>query len=174
MVAGNVLGASAAAEAAEAENRANLYNAALADRNADLAEYDAQWAINKGEADAALIRRDVDQVVGQQRSSFGASGVEVDSGSTADVVVDTQTLGELDALTVERNSARQAWSIREEAKSYRMQADMYRAGHKDPTSVFGGSLLSGLAGTGGQFLLSGGYDKLSNRYRRKPTTGKKE
>ena len=164
MATGNVLQAGAAAEQAEAENRANFYNAALAERNATLANLDAEWSLKVGKANAALTRRDVKQVVGSQRASYGASGAVVDSGSAADVVVDTQALGEMDALTIERNAARQAWAKQEEGKSYQLQADMYRAGYKDPTDVFGSTLLAGLANTGGQFLVSGGYDKFSNAY----------
>jgi len=143
-------GASAfgAAEEAEARNQAHMFNAALLERNARIAEMDAEYAIGKGKSDRRRLEQEVDQFKGGQRASFAGSGVVVDSGSALDVVADTAALGAIDALTIERNASREAWALKEEARGARAQAGLHRGSVTDPSKAFFTSLIGGAANVG--------------------------
>lgn len=91
----------------------------LFQRNAQIAEIQAQDAIARGKVEEKRARRTTEQVIGAQRTGFAGQGVDVNRGSALDVQADAAYLGELDALTIRNNAAKEAWG-------YRMQADDMR------------------------------------------------
>jgi hypothetical protein len=58
-------------------------------------------------------------LTGSQRAAYAAQGVDINSGSAADVVANDKQLGALDVLTIKQNAAR-------EAHGYEMQANLAR------------------------------------------------
>lgn len=87
----------------------------LFQQNSQIAEYQAQDAEARGKVSEKLSRRQTEQVIGAQRTSLAGQGVDVNRGSALDVQADAAYLGELDALTIRNNAAKEAWG-------YRMQA----------------------------------------------------
>jgi hypothetical protein len=65
-------------------------------------------------------------VIGTQRAEFAAQGVDVGSGSAVDVQKDTAYQGEIDALTLRTNAAREAWGYTVEAQGETLQAQNTR------------------------------------------------
>lgn len=100
--------------------------AELADYNAGVADLQAKDAIVRGAHDESRFREGVDQMVGQQRAGIAASGVDVNSGSAVDVQADTRHLGELDALTIRTNAAREAWGYQVQGQDLRRRAEITR------------------------------------------------
>ena len=87
------------------------YEAEVAGQNAQLASKAAGDALQRGKEDAAAARMRVRAIIGAQRAKYAASGAEL-SGTPVDVLADTAQLGELDALTIENNAAREAYGYR--------------------------------------------------------------
>ena len=85
------------------------------DWNARIAGMQADDAINRGAYEEARFREQIDQFIGTQRATQAASGTDVNYGSNVDVQADTAYLGELDALAIRMNAAREAWGYRVEA-----------------------------------------------------------
>lgn len=108
-------------EQASAESQAQLseYNAAVADVQAADAEV-------RGEIDANRFRARTRGIIGEQRAGFAAGNIDVGFGSAVDVQADAAFLGELDALTVRTNAAREAWGMRVEGEDLRKQAEIQR------------------------------------------------
>ncbi|MCF7791191.1 MAG: hypothetical protein K9M56_04250 [Victivallales bacterium] len=126
--AGNIKQASNMKAAAAAQN----YNAQIQHRNAQIQEQMAKDAEERGKEESAAYRRKIRRLRGQQRARYGASGVLVNSGSPLAVQMDTAKFGEMDALTLEHNAAREAWGHRaqktnflNEAKQLEWQAGRY-------------------------------------------------
>jgi len=119
-------------------------NAAITQRqNADYAT-----AVGDQQADIqGLKNRDL---LGTQKATQAASGIDVNMGSAVDVRSSTSKLGMLDALTIRSNAARQAYGHELEAANETAQSKLYRAKAKSATwsgiISAGGSLLSGAAG----------------------------
>lgn len=99
----------------------------LAEYNARVAELHADDAIVRGKESEQRLRKDVRGLIGSQRVAFAASGQEVDSGSALDVQADTAALGELDALTIRTNAAREAWGYRIQSEDSRTRGAIARA-----------------------------------------------
>lgn len=74
-----------------------------------MAALNAADAINRGSAAAARVRAQGSETAGAQRAAGGASGVDVSSGSIADVESQERKFTALDLVTIGNNAAREAW-----------------------------------------------------------------
>lgn len=110
----------------KAEQNAAKYNAAVANNNAILAERQRNDSIERGKEEELNFRRQLNQLKGSQRANYGASGVSFASGSPSDVLVDTAVLGEIDALTVRDNAAREAYGFDVQKQNYLSEAQFQR------------------------------------------------
>lgn len=88
--------------------------------NARVGELQAQDSIQRGEFDVRQQRMATRSLIGAQRAAYGAQGVELDEGSALQVQRDSAGFGELDALMVRNNAAREAWGHRVDAINSRM------------------------------------------------------
>jgi general stress protein YciG len=96
--------------------------------NAKVAELQAEDALQRGADEESRFRTSVRGLIGSQRAGFAGQGVDVGSGSAADVQADAAFLGEQDAQQIQRNAEREAWGFRVEAEDRRKAADVARKG----------------------------------------------
>jgi hypothetical protein len=89
--------------------------------NAQVAELQAQDALDRGRQDEATYRQGVRTVMGSQRADFAGQNIDVESQSALDVSADTAYLGELDAQQIRTNAQREAWGYKVQANQSRMQ-----------------------------------------------------
>lgn len=115
------LGISAAGTAVSAIGSIKAGNAQkrIAEFNAAVAEQQAVDALARGAEDEANFRAGVRGLLGTEKAGFAAQGVDIGVGSPVDVQEDTAFLGELDALTIRTNAAREAWGYEVEAENFR-------------------------------------------------------
>lgn len=97
-------------------------NAELLAFNQQMAEAQATDAVARGKEQEAVFRQGIRGMIGSQRAGFGASGLDVGTGSAVDVQADTAYWGEIDALTIRVNASREAWGYKVTAEDYRRQA----------------------------------------------------
>lgn len=127
-------------------------------QNAMFLRQSADDAIARGRRDSDQQRQDTQQLIGTQRTAQAASGGEINTGTNALIQQDTAQLGELDALTISNNAAREAYGYNVEATSNERNAKVIKKAGKNAviSSVIGGALggvsgdtFSGLFGSGG-------------------------
>lgn len=106
-----------------AQAQAN-YQAAVSRNNAQMAEWQAQDAIKRGQIEEDQHRRKVSQFIGTQRVGFGASGFDLGDETAVDILGDTAAMGEYDALTIRNNAAREAWGYRVQGSNYTAEANL--------------------------------------------------
>lgn len=116
----------AAKEQGEAQRRAAESQAQLLDFNAHVADLQAKDAVERGAEEESRFRAGVRGMVGAQRAGIAAGNVDVGYGSAVDVQADAQHLGELDALALRNNAAREAWGYKVEAIDIRKRAEITR------------------------------------------------
>lgn len=116
-----VAGYAASQRNARATRKQGWFEAEQLGRNAAFAEEQASDALKRGAEAEQRSRGETAQLRGTQRASLAASGVDITSGSAAELQGDTTELGELDALMIRNNAAR-------EARGYKFEADEYRRG----------------------------------------------
>jgi len=123
---GQIKAGNAEKKAGEAEQRAAESSAQLEEYNAAVAEIQAKDAEVRGAQEASRFRQRTRALIGEQRAGFAAGNIDVGFGSAVDVQADTAFLGEIDALTVRTNAAREAWGFRVEAEDRTQQAKIDR------------------------------------------------
>ena len=100
------------------------YNKSIADSNAAVAEWKAKDAIARGEKDVYDLRTQIKGLIGKQRAGYAGQGVDVNEGTAADIQAQTAYLGELDAITLRNNAAREAYGYRVQGWNYSAQGKM--------------------------------------------------
>ena len=93
----------------------------------------------RGEEDVTRYRRDLDQIVSQQRVISAASGVDINSGTAGAVQKDTRAIGELDIQTIRENARREAYGLRANSE---VNAKSMRAGANAAFASAGMTLLT--------------------------------
>lgn len=103
--------------------QAGRYQRQVADYNASVAELQAQDAVVRGRDAEKRHRSQVSGLIGAQRASMAAQGQDLSDpdSSAGQIQEDTAYLGELDALTIRNNAAREAWGFRVQAEDMRMR-----------------------------------------------------
>ena len=107
-VAGQIQQANAASAAAG-------YNAKVAQQNAEIATQNANYAGAQGEQNVAAAQSESRAKVAAITANQGASGVDVNSGSSVDVRQSEAKLGMLNALNVRSQAVRQAYGFQTES-----------------------------------------------------------
>lgn len=148
-----------AKKAGEAQKRAADSQAELLDFNAHVADLQAVDAVERGATDESRYRVGVRQLIGSQRVGFAAGNIDVGVGSAVDTQADTAMLGELDAMTIRQNAAREAWGYKVQATDTRKRAQIARqegvmleaAGKANQTAARVATV-GGILGAGGSLL----------------------
>lgn len=125
-IGSTMIGGYAQVQAGNAQAEASRYNAQVAEMNATLADRAAKDALERGKTEEQRKRLEIAQLQGRQRAAMAANGVDLTFGSPLDTLVDTATMGELDALTIRRNAAREAYDYEAQGVNYRADAGLSR------------------------------------------------
>lgn len=147
------IGAIGQVQQAQATASANKQNAQIAEMNAKLADRRARDALERGKENEQQQRVKAARLMGQQQVAMAANGVDLTFGSPLDTLVDTATMAELDALTIRKNAANEAYDYKVDGVNKRAQASMYR-------SAASSALTGGYLGAVGSVITGG-----ANAYR---------
>lgn len=101
--------------------------AGLSDINARMSESAAQQTLLAGQRDEQKSDIATANLKGAQRASMAANGIDLGVGTAAQLLTSTDTLGEIDANTIQSNAVRNAMGYRTQAVNQTNQANMSRA-----------------------------------------------
>src|SRR5262245_32386493 len=160
LAAGTALSAVGQWRAGGAAKKAGESAAQQQEWNARVAEVQAQDAIARGQEAEQNFRTQVRGLLGTQRAGFATQGVDIGVGSPLDVQAHAAYLGELDALQLRANAAREAWGDRVEARDRRFAANVARRGGEvQATAGRWGAGATALSGAGNLLLAKYGWDQ---------------
>jgi len=149
-VAGTGLQAAGALASANAQKKEALYNAQVAKNNAQIAGQNAQYASEAGAAATEGAQLKARAAAGALTSEIAANGIDVNSGSAADVRAAQNELGQYSVNQEAQKAALQVYGFRTQGTGFNAEAglDEARAANAGPAGALaaGGDLLRG-AGT---------------------------
>lgn len=153
-VVSGAVGAVGAVMNAQAQSSAAKYNAEVAEQNAKIQQQNATWAGQAGEQQAAVEEQKTRARVGAIVASEAANGVDVNSGSALDTRSSARELGELSALTIRSNAAKEAYGYETQSWNAQAQANLDKADASAASAA-------GMIGAAGDLLggVTGGIDK---------------
>jgi len=142
-------------QAAKAQAGQYQYQAAVDRNNKIIADRQAEDAIKRGDAEEDEHRRKVAAIKSDQRVGFASRGIDLGSDVVTDTLSDTAMLGELDALTIRSNAAREAYGYRVQGMNYEASAGNNALAAKNAksagkTAMFS-TLLSGASTVAGDY-----------------------
>lgn len=83
--------------------------------NAQIAGVQAEDAIRRGNKSASQFKKQVKGMKGSQKAALAAQGIDIGSGSAAEILDNTDTQGALDVQTIKNNAWREAWGYKTQA-----------------------------------------------------------
>lgn len=154
-VAGGAMAAKSKMDSAAAQSSNAAYQAQVAENNAKIANTNAELETQSGEIQAANNEMKTRSKVGTTMAQQGASGVDVNSGSSVGVRAGESELGMLDSLTIRSNAARRAYGYQvaatgDTAQSGLLTTESQQIKEAAPWQA-GASLLSSASSVGGKF-----------------------
>lgn len=132
------------------------YQGAVARNNATIARQNAGYSAAAGSSQITQQGLKARSQEGSLRAGIAASGVDVNSGSAADVQTSQRELNALDSATVANRAAEQVYGYGTQATSYDAQSKLDQA--QVPWDIAGGVLKAagGLAGSASSLPGGGG------------------
>ena len=125
------------------------YQAGVAANNKIVADRAADDSIKRGAVEEERKRQDIELLKGNQLAGFAGSGTDLSSGSALDVIGETAALGELDALSIRSNYARESYEKKVQGNNFQAQSLLYNYQQQsiNPSASAGLSLIT----SAGQF-----------------------
>ncbi len=94
------------------------------EQNAKFSEMAANETTSRAEADVRRLQRQEKKVIGDQRATLAAQGIDVDDGSAAEAQEEVRLATAQDIQTVRNNAWREAYGLRSGAIDYRSRGAM--------------------------------------------------
>jgi hypothetical protein len=145
-----------AQQSAAAQSKAAGYQAQVAANNATIANQNATYARQAGEAKATTQSLQARARLGAAVTGEAAQGVDVTTGSAADVQATDRALGQLDTETVRNNAALTAYGYRSQSTGFTAQSGLDQAQSANALAAGNiagvGDLVSGAASVSQKFL----------------------
>ena len=112
---------------------------AVAENNADAANVAAADALRRGEQDSQKSMREARLMMGSQRAAYSARGLDISSGTPADVIEQTDFFGRQDAAQARTNARKEAWSIQNRGAAYSAEARAQNPFLSTTSTLLGGA-----------------------------------
>lgn len=152
---GSVIGAVGNIESGYSNANAAKYQAQVAENNSAIAGRNAEFATQEGNVQAENQGLKNRSQAGSIIANTAANGIDVNSGSAKQVQQSQQILGNLDAMTIRSNAAREAYGYQTQAQNFTAEAALKSSEAKNDVSAgfmgAGSSLLSGASSLGKQY-----------------------
>jgi hypothetical protein len=134
--------------------------------NQAILAFRADQELRIGAQQESAIRARGRAIEGAQKTALASNGVDVSTGTPAQLTADTRMQTEIDALRIRSNAMRAAWGLDFSAVELRNQQRMNRLAAKNAQ---GNTLLTGLIGAG---QAGASYGFFKSRYPIDETAGK--
>lgn len=153
--AGAITSAIGSLEAGKAASEANQYQAQIALNNAAVAKRNASTVGEEGEIEAANQGLKNRATAGTITANQAANGLDVNSGSAVNVRKSADLIGQMDAMTIRSNAAREAYGYQTQANNFTGEAALKTSEASDALNSSylnaGSSLLTGASTLGKQY-----------------------
>jgi len=115
---------------ADALKRQSAFEAKQMEFNAQLTDIRREEVGEQRDKDIVRRESQIKQMIGSQKSSMAASGIELDSELAEQIESDSLRTGAEDVQMIKNNAWKQAWGLEMEAQDLRSQAGFTRLGGK--------------------------------------------
>lgn len=144
-----IIGGMGAAKSAEASAQAFNYKAGIAQLNQTIAKQNEAWAVNSGGIKAANYGLKAGQQIGDTKAKQGASGVDVNTGSAADVRDTQGDVARYEQGIIRADTAHTAYGYEVEGAKAKAEEGLDRSSASNAIDAGNLGILSSVIGTAG-------------------------
>lgn len=139
---------------AKGQREEGLYQKAIYEQNERIANEQAKDAIARGRYDEAQHRLQIRSLIGEQRATMAAQGIEINDPdqSAGAVQLSTRAQGEYDAILIRNNAAREAWGYKVQGYNASLQGHLADVASRNRARD---TILGSLVKAGGTYASSG-------------------
>jgi hypothetical protein len=165
LILGGVSGLGSAYMQSQALRAQGDYEMSVARMNQRLSEFNAQDAINRGAEAEGAQKRKTELLKGRQKTLLAAQGIDINSGSAAAILNETETMGQMDQLTIRNNAWREAFGFKIQGQNYGMQGQMAGAAANNMArnTLITGGLKAVQSGLKYEYYANGGKTKMDEK-----------
>lgn len=153
---GSIMSAFGALSSGFANSNMFSYQAGIANLRAQIAQQNAEFAVQTGEQQSALAGMSQAQTMGKVVAAQSTSGTDVNSGSNKQIRSSLQSTNQLDTTIIRSNAAKTAYGFQTDAAVDTAQASVYSSAATNSLVAgamgFGSSILSGIGSVSGEWL----------------------
>lgn len=135
----------------QAENAAKEWNSFVSVQQARLADAKADVYTKLGKQEKAETILEYDALASKQRADFAAGGVNVNVGTAIKTQANTKMMGVYEGQKAQYQRDLQAWEMRNEANSLRINAELDLASQRNPWLSAGTTAIGGLTNIYSQY-----------------------
>lgn len=121
LIGGGVTGAITSAAKAEAIRAQTDFERRALREQAKFARLAGREEIRRGRVQESQLRQRTKKLIGAQRAALAAQGIDIETGTAAELQTETAALGGLDALTIRRNARLRALGFELRAEDLLLQ-----------------------------------------------------
>lgn len=123
-VAGSVVSGISSYQQGKQQQAMYNYQAEVEKQNAKIAQDNAALERQQGIEESRLQRMKTAKTIGAQQAAMAANGIDVTQGTPLDIIQDTATIGELDALQTRYNYESKAINYEQQAANFQNQSNL--------------------------------------------------
>jgi len=135
-------------QTAEAQKQQAAYQASVNKNNSIIAQRAADDARIRGEEEVRKARKQAAALASRQRVALAGAGIDVAGGSALDLMEDTISMGEADALTIRGNAEREALGFEAQSAGFVNAAAFNLASGNSSGLAIAGTALTGASSVG--------------------------
>lgn len=121
MAVGGGMALHASAEKAKAQRKMGDYQSDMYGFNSSISKLQQQDALERGEKEASAFLLKGRQTIASQKVALAAQGVDVSTGSAAEIQEDTAAQAAIGAMQIRNNAWREAWGYKVQSINYDQQ-----------------------------------------------------
>ena len=143
---------------ANAQQQAAKYQSQVNANNAIIAGQQRSAAIQQGQIETENNQLQQAQILGQQKATLAANGVDLSSGSAVDQLATTRFLGAQAINAIQANAARAAWGYQVQAGSEQGQSALsaWQANSNNPLALASFASATSLLNSASHYRTTGG------------------
>lgn len=108
----------------EAQKAQASFQESQAKINSMFAEMQYNDALRRGDKQARQYQKQASKIVGSQKATLAAQGIDIDVGTAADIQEETREAIALDVNEIRNNAYRQAFGFKQESLSQKFQGEI--------------------------------------------------
>ena len=112
-----------AKQEADAIAQQSRFEAQSLEFQSEIVQIQKREILKKSQEDIGFRQQSTSRLLGNQKVNLAAQGIEIDSGTSLEIMEQTREAGARDVMTISNNAWRKGWGMDVESQTFRSEAE---------------------------------------------------